>query len=124
MIDAHCHLEQDVYDKDRNSFVPILGEKMKAIITVCATDKDWAKTKEILRKHKGFIFATAGEHPQNIDKVSDKQVDEFIKLLRKEAKEGNLVGIGEVGLDYHWIKDTALREKQKESQQQKREEDN
>jgi len=114
MIDAHAHLEQDDYNKDRDEVIKKCREKMKAIITCCADPKDWKRTKDIVQKHKGFVFATAGVHPELMKDIPAEDIRNFFDVIRKEAKEENIVGIGEVGLDYYWIKDPVLRDKQKE----------
>jgi len=114
MIDSHCHLEQDDYNKDRQKVVDSLKKKMKAVVTCCADPKDWKRTKEIVEKNKGFVFATAGVHPEFIKDIPIEDVRAFFDVIRKEAKEKSIVGIGEVGLDYYWIKEFIMRDKQKE----------
>lgn len=114
MIDAHCHLEQKDYDKIRDKVVADCKKHLKALISVCADHKDWDVTKEIIEKYKGYVFVTAAVHPEYIEQLDMKEVRKFIDVLREEAKEGNLVGIGEQGLDYHWVKDPVWRDKQKD----------
>jgi len=112
MIDAHMHLEQKDYDKDRDSLIKEWKKKMKFLVTVCADIKDWEKTKNFVKSYKGFVFAVAAIHPQHIKGLKDKEVKDFFSILKKNNK--NIVGIGECGLDYHWVKDEKLREKQRE----------
>ncbi len=114
MIDVHCHLEQKDFDKDRDKVIESCKGKLKALISCCADYKDWEITKKMLLKHKGYVFVTAAVHPEYIEQLDMKEVRDFIEVLRKEADEGNLVGIGECGLDYHWVKDPVWRDKQKE----------
>jgi TatD DNase family protein len=114
MIDSHCHLEQEDYDKDRNEVIKGCRQKLKAVITCCADPSDWEITKEITEKNKNFIFAIAGIHPEFIKDFEKGEIKEFIEIIKKEAKHGNIKAIGEIGLDYHWIKETVWREKQKE----------
>ncbi|MBU2523149.1 MAG: TatD family hydrolase [Nanoarchaeota archaeon] len=114
MIDCHAHLEQDDYNKDRQKVVDGLKKKMKAVITCCADPKDWERTKEIVEKNKGFVFATMGVHPEFIKDIPIEDIRAFFDVIRKEAKAGNIVGIGEQGLDYHWVKEFIFRDKQKE----------
>lgn len=114
MIDSHCHLEQDDYNKDRQKVVDALKKKMTAVVTCCADPKDWKRTKEIVEKNEGFVFATAGVHPEFIKDIPIEDVRAFFDVIRKEAKEKSIVGIGEVGLDYYWIKEFIMRDKQKE----------
>lgn len=113
MIDSHCHLEQKDYNKDRDDVIEKCKKAgLKAIITSCAHPKDFDLTMQIVDKWKGFVFATIGIHPQFIKKISQKEIDEFLELI-KENKH-RIVGIGECGLDYHYIKDLNWREKQKQ----------
>lgn len=114
MIDAHCHLEQKDYDKDRDGVIAQCRKKLKAVVTCCADPREWKITQDILKKNKGFVYAIAGIHPEFIKEMSRDEIVGFIKVIEKEAKSGNLVGVGEVGLDYYWIKEPVLRAKQKE----------
>ena len=114
MIDCHAHLEQDDYNDDRQKVIDDCKKKLKAVVTCCADPKDWKRTKEILEKNHGFVFATAGVHPEFIDKIPVTEIKAFFEVIKKEAKEKNIVGIGEVGLDFYWIKDPVLRDKQKD----------
>ena len=114
MIDCHAHLEQDDYNKDRQKVIDGLKKKLKAVVTCCADPKDWKRTKEIVEKNKGFVFATAGVHPEFIKDIPSEEIKAFFDVIRKEAKEKNIVGIGEQGLDFYWIKESVFRDKQKE----------
>ncbi|MBU3896463.1 MAG: TatD family hydrolase [Nanoarchaeota archaeon] len=110
MIDVHCHLEQKDYDKDRDEIILKCKKELKAIITSCAHPKDFEKTLEIVNKYKDYVFATAGIHPTYIKELTEKEIDDFIEILRKNKNV--LVGIGEIGLDIWHIKEPYWREKQ------------
>lgn len=114
MIDCHCHLEQKDYNPDREKVIAECKQKLKAVVTCCAHPSDWNLTKEIAEKHKGFIYGIAGIHPEFIKEISEKEIEEFLKIIKQEAKAKTIVGIGETGLDFHWIKEEEWREKQKE----------
>ena len=114
MIDAHCHLEQSDYNLDRAAVIKECRQKLKAVITCCADPRDWAITKLLIGEYKGFVYAIAGIHPEFIKDISKDEINKFIDVIKKEAKAGNIKAIGEVGLDYYWIKENVLREKQKE----------
>ncbi|MEM2956529.1 MAG: TatD family hydrolase [Candidatus Pacearchaeota archaeon] len=114
MIDSHCHLEQEDYDKDRDKVIEECRKKIKAIMTCCASPKDWSKTKDIVTKYKGFVYAIAGIHPEFIKDISENEIKKFIEIIRYEAKKGFISAIGEVGLDYWWIKEEEFRKKQEE----------
>jgi len=112
MIDVHCHLEQKDYSEDRDSVVAKCRKELNAIVTSCAHPKDFDLTLNLVEKYVGFVFATVGIHPEYIKEVNEKEKDDFIDLVKKNR--GKIVGIGEVGLDYNWVKESDWREKQKD----------
>ncbi|MCD6477271.1 MAG: TatD family hydrolase [Candidatus Aenigmarchaeota archaeon] len=111
MIDSHCHLEQSVY-KDRNKLIKKYKNfGLKAIITSCAHPHDFNLTMQLVNQYKKFVFATVGIHPEYVKDLSDNQIDVFIEKIKNY--QNNIVGIGEIGLDYFWVKEPSLIEKQK-----------
>lgn len=111
MIDCHCHLEQPEFDQDRDEVIRLCREAgIKAIVTCCAHPRDWEKSLEICQRYQGFVFLTAALHPEFIEEFSSQQISGFLKKLEENA--GKLVGIGETGLDFYWVKDEKQRERQ------------
>lgn len=111
MIDCHCHLEQNNYDKNRDEVIEKCKKELKAVITSCGHPKDFELTMQLVEQHKNFIFATAGIHPIYIKEISKKEKNDFLELIKRNKER--LVGIGEVGLDFD-IEEVEFREKQKE----------
>ena len=112
MIDCHCHLEQKDYNVNREEVIGQCREELKAIITCCAHPVDSSLTLEIAKKHSGFVFCVIGLHPEFIKELSEDQIRETIKIIGQN--KDLVVGIGEIGLDFHWIKEPEWQEKQKE----------
>lgn len=113
MIDSHCHLEQKDFEKD----LPAVIERcksagMRALITSCACPKDFFRTLEIASAFKDFVFPVAGIHPEYIKEISQDEIDTYFEILNKNSEK--IFGIGEVGLDFFWVKERDWREKQKE----------
>ncbi len=115
MIDVHCHLEQEDFAKDLEEVIKRARESgLKAIITCCANPNDLKKSLEIVEKYKNYAFLTASIHPIHVPEFGDEQIIEFLEKIKELAKAGKIVGIGETGLDYYWVKDEKQRERQKE----------
>lgn len=112
MIDSHCHLEQHDYDSDRNEVIARARQKLKAVITSCAHPRDFDLTMKMVEENKNFIFASIGMHPEFIKDFSQKQIDDYFQLL--EENKDRYISVGEVGLDYSWVKEDEWRQKQKE----------
>jgi len=111
LIDSHCHLDDAVYDRDRAAVIERAREKLAAVITCAAEPKDFALTLALVKKYRGFIFATAGVHPSAVKDYSDHALEKARLAISKNRLE--IVGVGEIGLDYHWVKDEAERQKQR-----------
>ena len=112
MIDVHCHLEQKDYDKDRDDVIERCKNELKAVVTSCAHPKDLGLTLELVEKHKGFVFATLGIHPEYIKEISEKEKGEFLNAIAENRER--IAAIGETGLDFWYIKEEEWQEKQKQ----------
>jgi len=112
MIDVHCHLEQEDYDKDRDEVIEKCKKELKAVITSCAHPRDFELTMRMVENHKNFVFASCGIHPEYIKEVSEKAKDNFLELITENKEK--IVAIGETGLDYWWTKEIEWQEKQKQ----------
>ncbi len=113
MIDMHCHLEQPNFEKDLDQVIENCKKAgLKAIITSCPDPRDVDKTLEIIEKYKGFVYACFGLHPEYIKEFSEKDVDEYLEKLKQIKNQ--MVGFGEIGLDFYWIKELSWQQKQKE----------
>jgi len=112
MIDVHCHLEQDDYSADRDEVIEKCRQQLKAVVTSCVHPKDFDLTMHMVEKNKGFVFATAGMHPEYVKEITEKEKNNFLELVKENKNK--IVGIGEIGLDFNWVKESDWREKQKQ----------
>lgn len=106
-------MEQDCYKMD----LPAVIERckaagLKAVISVCASPKDFQRTLEIAKQFPDFVFPVAGIHPEYIKEITQEEIDDIFETLKNNKEK--IYGIGEVGLDFFWIKEPEWREKQKE----------
>jgi TatD DNase family protein len=65
------------------------------------------KTLGIVKKHQGFIYHTAG---CQASRLTEDEAPKITSLIKKYAND--IVAVGEVGLDYHWVKDANRRKAQ------------
>lgn len=112
MIDSHCHLEQRDYDKDRDEVIGRCRAALDAVVTCCAHPRDFEMTMQLVENNRGFIFASAGLHPEYVKNVSEKEKYDFIEKIVQNKER--IVSIGETGLDYFWIKEPEWQKKQRE----------
>ncbi len=113
MIDVHCHLEQKEFSQDLDTVIAACKKSgVKAVVTSCAHPKDLERTFEIASKNAGFVFPSLGLHPEYIKEIKEKEVSDYLEKIKENKNK--IVAVGEVGLDYFWIKEKAWQEKQKE----------
>lgn len=106
-IDTHCHLSIEDYDdigevinENRNAGIN------KIIISGC-TRESIIESLELSKKYDD-VFVTIGFHPSEA-KITNK-VD--INELEEHLLDDKVVGIGEIGLDYHYGKEDIDEQKE------------
>ena len=97
MIDTHCHLLSDEYDNLEEILLELEKNNIKCIINGCDQISN-IETLTLSKKYKN-LYAAIGFHPENIDSL----IDDYENFI--ENNIDNIVAIGEIGLDYHWVKD-------------------
>lgn len=106
MIDSHAHMCYPTYDKDRERIVGECRKRLKAVIASSARYDESLKVLELCAMHNGFLYATIGCHPTEL-----QDAEKVLDLIQKN--KGKIAGIGEAGLDYHWVKEPEKRLEQK-----------
>lgn len=105
-IDTHCHLSKEDYDDiDR-----VVEEDKKAKvdkIVVSGCSKETIEETLLLKDKYDIVYVTIGYHPEYANSITLKDLD-YLKNLLSEKK---IVGIGEIGLDYHYGKDNIDKQK-------------
>lgn len=97
MIDTHCHLFTSDYEDLDNLLDNIKNEGMKCIVNGCDIMSN-NETLDLSNKYN-FIYSAIGFHPSEVDNIPCN----YIEYIEKNIN--NIVAIGEIGLDYYWVKD-------------------
>lgn len=118
MIDTHAHLNFSVFDKDRKELLEDMEEKGMQTLLI-GTDLKTSKEILTLTEDNLFLKAVIGVHPIPSDKDSELMFPEegFRKLLEDNK---NIVGIGEIGLDYYWLSELSEEEQERKKSIQKK----
>jgi len=99
MIDSHCHIDMPQFDADRDEVVGRAREAgLDEMLIVGGVDEENAHRRALQVADRYGLPATAGVHPHEARIASEPVYDE----LRGLAREGRLVAIGEIGLDFHY----------------------
>jgi TatD DNase family protein len=109
LVDAHCHLQDEEFDLDRDYVVEKARESgVTSIVTSSLNTLDAPKALAVSRKYPDYVYVCIGSNPSNLDPEETRDLMSFIRTHRS-----SIVGVGEVGLDYYWVKDHRYREIQR-----------
>ncbi len=97
LIDIGCNLTHDSFDDDRDQVLERAREAGVVQLVVTGASADGSlQALELAQNHPGLLFATAGVHPHRASEFND----DTETLIRELSAHGELVAIGETGLDY------------------------
>ncbi|MFB6265927.1 MAG: TatD family hydrolase, partial [Candidatus Nanohaloarchaea archaeon] len=107
--DTHAHLDFDQYDRDREKVLERCREEMEAVVN-SGTNLERNSASLELAEENDFVHATLGFHPTYIEE--DKDLDRIEEQIRENQEK--IAGIGEIGLDYHHVREDEWRKEQEE----------
>ncbi|MBI3572506.1 TatD family hydrolase [Candidatus Kaiserbacteria bacterium] len=94
-FDAHCHVQFDHYERDRDELLARMqAERVGGIVVGCNLESS-KKAAALAGEHE-HLYAAVGLHPNH-------EADEWFEAApyRELAKSPKVVAIGECGLDYY-----------------------
>lgn len=100
LVDSHCHLDDSQFDGDREAVIErarAAGVKYMLSIGTGNGPPDLAAGLRVTERYP-FVFATAGVHPNDAEKIAPDTFSNLERLLKHQ----NIRAVGEIGLDYHW----------------------
>lgn len=104
-IDTHCHLEDEKFSDDRAEV--LARAKIAGVARIINFGSTMQSSISVTELAKVFpeLYAGVGIHPEEIDDFDEKTCAKLAEL----AADKKVIAIGEIGLDYHWEKDSARR---------------
>lgn len=103
LIDTHCHLEK----KDYSNLDEIIHHMDGNIMIASGENLESSIEVDELTKKYDNIYGTIGFHPNELENFSEETFNQLEKLLTNKK----IVGIGEIGLDYHYGKEESELQK-------------
>lgn len=100
LIDTHVHLNADQYDEDLQEVIDrALEEGIDRMFVVGFDTNTIERTMKLIDQYD-FIYGIIGWHP--VDAIDC--TEECLQWIEELSKHPKIIGIGEMGLDYHWDK--------------------
>lgn len=100
IFDTHAHYNDDAFDADRDALLSALPDKGVALVVCPGCDLESSRHCVALAERYDYIYAAAGFHPENLEGAALTDLDQ----IRALAAHPKVKAIGEVGLDYYWVK--------------------
>ena len=137
LTDTHCHLDFNKFDNDREAVIQRAREAGVTRILIPALDHDSALAALQLAASHPDIFAAVGFHPTDLDTWDEDSIEKLRSLFSPShvtlsGSEGpparqpeilwtaqndmanKIVAIGEIGLDYYWVKEAEKQAQQRD----------
>lgn len=106
VVDSHCHLDFEGMEEQLPALLKRAEEAgVDRMVSISSRVRKFDNLLRIANQNAN-VFCTVGTHPHNAHEELDVTSDDLVRL----AEAGKCVGIGEVGLDYHY--DLSPREAQ------------
>ncbi len=105
-IDTHCHLSIEDYDDLEQIIKDNRAAGISKIIISGCTKDSIIESLNLANRYED-VFVTIGYHPSEADITKIEE----IMLLEEQIKNPKVVGVGEIGLDYHYGKEN-IKEQQ------------
>ncbi|MDD5182177.1 MAG: TatD family hydrolase [Candidatus Nanoarchaeia archaeon] len=109
--DVHAHISEDIFDADRKKILDECRKKGISIVNCSGTPESNRKALKLAKEFKELNICL-GIYPIQCAEMSDREFFNELEFIKQNADK--LAGIGEVGLDFYWIKDDEKRRREVE----------
>ena len=100
IFDTHAHYYDDAFDTDRDALLSSLPEKGVELVVCPGCDLASSRQSQALAERYAYLYFAAGFHPENLEGMTLDQLDQ----IRALCAHPKCVAVGEIGLDYYWVK--------------------
>src|SRR5688572_15632554 len=111
LTDTHCHVDFHKFDEDRAAVIERAVNSGVTHILIPALDLQSSLSILQLVESSPCLYAALGFHPTDLESFSDEALAE----IRERASHPKVVAVGEIGLDYYWVKEPEKRRFQHEA---------
>jgi TatD DNase family protein len=111
LTDTHCHLDYNKFDPDREAV--LRRAQASGLIRILVPGLDHRSSREALRLAEAspLVYAGVGFHPTDLEHFSEETFAQ-VKVLAGHPK---VVAVGEIGIDYYWVKEEEARSFQRQA---------
>ncbi|MDR0677718.1 MAG: TatD family hydrolase [Holosporaceae bacterium] len=121
-VDSHCHLVFSKFENvdvscekkyDVDSIIKRATDAQVKYLLAIGTELFDTETLQSISQRHPSIFRTVGIHPLEAKRHYDSyRISEITDIITKNCSCPETVGIGEIGLDYHYEKESEKQQKE------------
>lgn len=101
VTDTHCHIYKEYYDDIDEIMDKSKRVGVSRVINNACNYESCLEVLDLVKSY-GNMYCVLGLHPEeNLD-----DIDKVLDLIRNNINVDKVIGIGEIGLDYHFSKDS------------------
>ncbi len=100
-IDSHCHLSKEYYDSIDEIVNKAKDNNVNKLIISGCDKNGIIEGLDIINKYEN-IYMTIGFHPSEANITTAEDLIWLENLIKENDK---IIAVGEIGLDYYWVKD-------------------
>lgn len=105
-VDSHAHLDR--FENADEIISRLKDDGLSFVVLMAGNGKSAEWNKRICEDHENLFFMY-GYHPFDINEYDE---NEFLKFIDDNKTNKNLVGVGEIGLDYSRENDDQIKKRQ------------
>lgn len=98
IFDSHAHYNDSKFNDDRLELLAKMPENNIGYIMNAADSMESIEKILPLCEKFPFMYMSVGVHPENADKITEKDID----IMRGYTSHEKVKAIGEIGLDYYY----------------------
>ncbi len=102
IFDTHAHYDDEAFQDDLEGLLSAFPDSGISGVVSCGVNEESSKRNIELAHKYGFIYAAVGYHGLNTEDLTDN----YLEAIKALAQDKKVVAIGEIGLDYHYEKET------------------
>lgn len=102
IFDTHAHYDDERFSEDSEELLSSFASNGISGVISCGVNAESSKANIELSKKYPFLYAAVGYHGLNTEDLTD----DYLEILKRLIKYEKVVAIGEIGLDYHYEKET------------------
>lgn len=113
LVDAHIHLSDPEYDQKVNRIIEdARRSNVVALVSNSMNHQTSILSLQLAKQYPGLVYAALGIHPWNVRQLSPQEIHDAKNLIFQHARDGNVVAVGEIGLDQQYLRSKKLQDLQ------------